>query len=331
MKRSLFIAAIAVTATGISCNREKLCVPDSQLPETRTTVTFSLTGDAGIQTKAALSTSNEAKVNTVQIFAFKSDGLLDAYTSSTQSSGIQMQCSTGEKDFVAIVNAPDLSSVSGRDDLMKSATKLSDNSLTGFVMSGSVTATVSASANIEIPVKRIVARIGIGSITAEFKSSAYAAMDFIITRIYVINVAGNTDYEVTASPSDWYNKLKYEKSDLDAMLYDDITDTKVTKDKPYTTADYFYVYPNPTASDTQTKPFSARFTRLVIETTLGGTTYYYPISIGNIERNKTYTVSSLKVTRPGSTDPDIPVSSEDCTFSIRIEPWESGSDIDITI
>ena len=69
------------------------------------------------------------------------------------------------------------------------------------------------------------------------------------------------------------------------------------------------------------------FTRLVIEGTVDGNVYYWPININRadgqkgIARNCRY-VFDVKLRRLGHTDPDIPVEIEDAQITMEVEPWE---------
>ena len=62
-------------------------------------------------------------------------------------------------------------------------------------------------------------------------------------------------------------------------------------------------------------------TRIVIETTLGTSKYYYPINLPEMADNKSYEIEEVVLTRPGSDNPDEPVSFADATFSINVIDW----------
>ena len=328
MRKTLFFAAVAAIVLGTSCEREVLTVtPEDTTSKEKVKVTVNLSGDVASAscTRANLSVKNESRINNVQLFAFESNGSLDTYViSNSASTGIEMQCSTGEKDFVAIVNAPSLSHISTKSELWAANTKFSENTPTNFVMTGSTTADPS-SASVNIPVKRIVARINIKNFKPKFSSPAHAAMAFHLMRVYVINVAGNTNYEVTAAPTEWYNQLAYSENVTDSLTTSASYYTPMRNGESYTRDEYLYVYPNPTVEDSQELTFSSRHTRLVVETKLNGATYYYPITIGGIQRNKTYSINEFIMTRPGSKSPDIPVTTVECPFTVTAEDWEEGS------
>lgn len=333
MKRqtiSMVMAAIAITAGAVSCNKKE-AMPAAENAGEKTEMTVNV--DCGQFTKAGIVAENEKKVNNVQIFVFRKDGELDAYASSETSSGIKISCTTGEKDIVAIVNAPDLKSYSTRTDLLTAKSLLADNSLENFVMTGEKTdQPISAEEVVTIEVKRLVARVAVNMITPNFTSPAYRDMEFKVVRIYAVNVVGDLCYGGSSEPTLWHNQMKYTAGETDALIYDDIEDTAMTPAKPYSGSRAFYVYPNRTETDSQSNTFGPRYTRLVIETTLGGKTYYYPVSIKGIESNKTYNITDLTITRPGSLSPDVPVTAYECTFGITVvEEWQEGADFEYEI
>ena len=296
-KTILMVASAAILAGAVSCNKT-----DSPAQTEGTPAELTLNISNGAFTKAAINEENENKVNNVQIFVFRKDGELDAYATSTQKNDIKVSCTTGPKDVYALVNAPDGSKISKKSELEATTSKLSDNSLTNFVMIGSKPIDMTPSVNETIMV------------------------------IYVVNAAGDVNYKLEKNaPTTWFNKMAYTTSDVDALLYADASSTKITEETPYDTPTSFYTYPNSTQTDSQAEEFSARFTRVVVETTLGGKTYYYPVSIENIESNKYYNIKNLTITRPGSLSPDTPVSSLECTVSIEVKEWGQGMEKDFTI
>lgn len=331
MKKSFVMAAAAVSmaAFAISCNKSE--VASENITDGKTAEISVRVSSSAFTGKAVLSEDNERKINNVQVFVFRTNGALDAYTSSDTKSGIKLSCTTGSKIVKAVVNAPDLSSISKMEDLQNSITSLTDNSLTNFVMTGSEDLDVKTDQSLTINVSRITARLAIEKVSVNFTSQAYRNMDMKIHRIYAVNVAGNTSYDLSAAPTVWHNQKALHTSNLDAMLIDDVADVKVTEEQPYTTGSYFYVYPNKVSEEPQDEAASARPTRIVVETILGETTYYYPITIGNIAANTKYTISNLTITRPGSLDPDIPVTSKECSFTISVNNWNEGPTENVTI
>ena len=77
----------------------------------------------------------------------------------------------------------------------------------------------------------------------------------------------------------------------------------------------------------------ARATLLVLEASIkypsGWTKYYYPVQLGAgpLLSNKQYRVN-LTIHRPGSLDPNHPVTFDDVTPVITVSDWESGDRYD---
>lgn len=86
---------------------------------------------------------------------------------------------------------------------------------------------------------------------------------------------------------------------------------------------YLYTYPNGAEQATEDGQ-SDLTTKLIIETELQGTTYYYPISLGYTQPNYAYTVNDVRITRLGSTDPNLPVTTAQCSFTVQVSDWDTG-------
>ena len=308
MKKSIFAFAAALAAL-VACNKNDVAPMQPQYQESL--VPCELTVDiCGAMTRAtAVSADNEAKVNNLQIFVFRGDDL-DAYASVDNAQELTLSCTAGERVVYALVNAPDYSAVPGKAALLAKVSELSANSLSNFEMVGSKSVTLPQSEKVSIDVNRIASRVVLKKITRSFASEALQALDFKVDAIYLINVAGNTSYDLSAAPAKWYNVAE-NKDELASLLYD-APASLIVNGQSYSTAHTFYAYPNNLASNT---------TRLVIETTLGETKYYYPINLPEMAANKSYEIEEVKITRPGSDNPDEPVSFADATFSINVIDW----------
>jgi uncharacterized membrane protein len=309
MKKSIFAFAAALAAL-VACTKNE-ATPMQPQNEPETLYPCELTvGICGAMTKAtAVTTENEAKVNNLQIFVFRGDDL-DAYASVDNAKEITLSCTAGEREVYALVNAPDYSAVPGKAALLAKVSELSANSLTNFEMVGSKSVTLPQASTVSIDVNRIASRVVLKKITRNFTSAALQALDFSVDAIYLINVAGNTSYDLTKAPAAWYNVAK-NNNELASLLYD-APASAVANGQSYTPVHTFYGYPN---------DLSVNTTRLVIETTLGTTKYYYPINLPAMESNKSYEIEEVTITRPGSDDPDEPVSFADASFSINVIDW----------
>ena len=308
MKKSIFAFAAALAAL-VACNKNEATPmqPQDQEPLIPCELTV---GICGAMTKAtAVAADNEAKVNRLQVFVFRGDDL-DAYASVENAKELTLSCTAGERVVYALVNAPDYSTVPGKAALLAKVSELEANTLTNFEMVGSKTVTLPQSEKVSIDVNRIASRVVLKKITRNFTSAALQALDFTVDAIYLVNVAGNTSYDLTAAPAAWYNVAE-NKNELANLLYD-APAAPIVNGQSYPTAHTFYAYPNDLAVNT---------TRIVIETTLGETKYYYPINLPAMDSNKSYEIEEVKITRPGSDNPDEPVSFADATFSINVIDW----------
>ncbi len=327
MKKSIYLIAVLTLLLANACSKDDTSqeiVPPFNTKRVALNVGLDGLGNYNLTTKALSASANEITVASLQIFVFKTDGSLDAYGTGTTSS-LSLSATTGSRDIYAIVNAPNLNTIRTKSALLAATSNLTDD-LTNFVMTGSKLAQpISAATSISIAVNRLVARVSIDKITNRMTSPQYQSDAFVVTKVYVINVAGANNYGITSLGSTWFNQMKYVSGAANAILYDAVTSGSIAYNASLSASHYFYVYPNNTATDTQSIIWSPRFTRLVVEATLGGKTYYYPISIPSIQPNKTYTVSELTITRPGSDSPDIPVSSATCTFSIAVTDWTAAT------
>ena len=308
MKKSIFAFAAALAAL-VACNKNDVAPMQPQNQESLVPCELTV-GICGAMTKAtAVSADNEAKVNNLQVFVFRGDDL-DAYASVDNAQELTLSCTAGDRVVYALVNAPDYSAVPGKAALLAKVSELSANSLSNFEMVGSKSVTLPQSEKVSIDVNRIASRVVLKKITRSFTSEALQTLNFKVDAIYLINVAGNTSYDLSAAPAKWYNVAE-NKDELASLLYD-APASLITNGQSYSTAHTFYAYPNDLATNT---------TRLVIETTLGETKYYYPINLPEMAANKSYEIEEVKITRPGSDNPDEPVSFADATFSINVIDW----------
>lgn len=331
MKRKKFeknriVPACAFLAAAVSC---EMVSPDRTAEVDREKIRVEVSIPQGA-TKMT-SPGNEGLVNDFQVFVFREDGTLDAYTSGTGNTAT-VDCTSGPKDFVAVVNAPDLADVASRQELMSSRSMMADNSATAFVMAGSSVKDISeADPKVYIDVKRLAARVSVKKITNAMTAPAYSNAEIVLKRIFLANVAGDVPYSGTGTPSGWLNKYGLD-TELPELLSSGDLDDPIQNGTSYDTVHYFYCYPNGTEEDSVTSTvWSPRYTRLVIEVEILGKGYYYPVSIPGIESNHTYDIKELKITRIGSSSPDVPVESGAFSIEISVSPWAPGSDTEVII
>lgn len=352
MKKTLLLMA-AIAAMVCSCDKDSDCIPCQEKNQIEATLKVNLGFEDDMQTKAtAYITAQpyETAINDVQVLVFDSSGALNAYVDAdTKTSGINIKTTTGSKTICAIVNGPDLSSVTTIPELNAKTIDLGDNSITstaGFVMAGSASCNVTTSSqNVNVTVRRFVSRVALQKVNNALPAS-YGAMT--INNVTLINVVGNQNLAGAATASTWYNKMgRKDGSTTSSHIIDGSTylashptltfksvESSVANGVSHTpsTPYLFYTFPNSTITDVcgWVSPFTARKTRLVVAATISGKKYYYPVVIDTPIRNYAYTVE-LTITGLGSTDPDKPVSKGAINASVTVEGWATGSIYDETI
>lgn len=314
MKNELLVMAVlassAVLAGCSDNNAEAAFVTEDNVALT-VTISDALTRISGVP-------SGEDSVSDLQILVFDSKGTLETYKHGTGNS-ISLTCTSGEKHIAAFVNYGRQVSVGNIGGLTAVTTDLADNQTGNLVMAGEKSVVLTASGNVDVSVKRVAARIGISRIENAMMLDQHRKMSFEVKAVYLVNVAGDKMFFSESEPGSWYNKTTVEEG-TPSFLYDAVEDGLVASGNAYTGAHYFYSYPNHTEHDVSGGEWCARKTRLVVEASLDGTTYYYPLTLDDVESNTAYSYE-LKITRPGSLSPDVPVDDAVAGVTVKVEDW----------
>lgn len=318
MKHKIFFATSFIAAVfTVSCSKEQTEPADnvSGSINDRTELTVGIS--RSLTKSSTITDDDEIKVNTLQVFVFRDDAL-DAYASAENVSEVTLSCTNGERTVYALVNTPDMSHISSKTALLSAKTSLSNYPEYGFEMIGSKDVILPQSTTVTINVTRIVSRIVLKQVTRNFTSPALADQELKIDEIYLLNVAGDTNYGLTNAPESWHNPKEYDGT-LPELTHDN-SEANISNGD-YCPLNYrYYAYPNDSEDSTEDE-WCPRRTRLVLKTTLGGQVYYYPITLPELEPNKSYEIENLTITRPGSDNPDKPVTFQDATFDINVLPW----------
>lgn len=358
-KNILFLAAVLLTGFA-ACNKNTLsdsaAVPGSG--ECILTARFDLPS-----TKVASQTlTNEKAIQNVQIFVFRAgeggdagmleiaasagfDQALDVTTGTYN--GITVKCSTGQREVWAVVNdAKDhtagADAVQTKAEFLALTHELESSTPTKLLMIGrsnpdsqnpAITLTEGA-VQVSIPVHRLAASVVLESVVNDFSSPAYQKAEiFRLEAAYLLDVPGRINFGETSEPSAlpaemWYARLAAETANpRAAILYDNLSQEMLNYGQTHSVKHTFYAYPN-NCSPSEDAVFSPRATVLVLEASIkyasGWMKYYYPVTLqGGLLSNKQYHVN-LTVHRPGSTDPNKPVTFNDLTPTITVSDWDGG-------
>ena len=324
-----------VAIASLACSKEN---PSEQAAQKTQMATLEVNVFDGITTRAT--SVNDANIGTaerdIQVLVFNSEGDLLAYGANEDSSTkVSLSIPTGTVECYAVVNSyDDLSVIATKTVFLKHISHLKDNDPTRMEMLGSVTKSVVAGENsVSIAVKRFASKVQIDKITPAFTAPAHRAMEFKLTGIYLINVNGTCPYTMVptaaSESTSWYNKRKYVSGDCNHLITDKfsthvIMQTSAGEVTPYSTPHYLYCYPNPVTTDVSTTTWSERISRLVVETMLGGTTYYYSVNIPTPQCNTVYQITNMKITGIGTDTPDAVVQKGSLSVSLTVTDWSTG-------
>lgn len=338
----IFGAAVGMLAALASCNKqETVSSPAAQQLKGKAELTVTVRGNVSGSKATVADTENEAKINGLQVFVFNEDAL-DMYgVDNTGADHLTIAVTKGSRSVYALVNAPDLSAVAYKSELLASVSKLTDNADAGnsFVMIGDKDVVIADATPVSINVKRIAARIKLDKLTRNFTNSQLAGLaadQFKIVRYYVTESAGDINYGLTSSyaPTIWHSSSLNDPKAIESsrnLLCHSIGLASLAEDSSYETAHSFYVYPNPAADATVAEPAPANPTRLVVELEIKGQKYAYPIPMPVIESNKSYEIRNLVITRLGNTTngddildegEDVPIEILDVQFEVVVLDWD---------
>lgn len=328
----LILLGSVLLGTAVSCSKTG---SPADIPAQKIRIVVDVEGSGAPGTRVtgvtSNSTSSEAKVNSLQIFVFNGEQL-DGYGSSSGSLTATASCTAGTRDIWAVVNAPALTSVSSKSQLLATVSNLAAE-ISNFQMIGSKSETLQKDGNVKITVDRLAARVVLKGIKNALTNSAQAA-SFKVLSVYLTNVAGDVDFGHSSSytVSKWYNRRGYQSANnLGSFTYDAVNKT-IASGASDTDAHYFYSMPNANAAAVG-GPWTPRAARLVIKAEIAGVVYDYPITLPALESNKSYEISLVTITRLGNpddgnepdNDDDIdeekPVVGFDQGFEITVNPW----------
>lgn len=345
----MFVAAALFTL--VSCNKEQVSSEDSML---------TINWEAAGATKGAPE-GNEGTINTLWVYVFDANGMLDISHECTAAEVTARSCSfsvkTGNKTIYAIANlsgshlsdANNCTTLSGLQGVVIS---LSDNSSSSFVMVGHNTKnhqTSTAGDPVALSMEHPIAKVRLGSVTNSLPGP-YGAMT--VKQVFLCNVVGNQNVAFNADPSEWLNKSGTDGDGSDkaatigqgghtaavaALTFHSLSQA-ISISSSFTFNRLMYAMPNANNGDINgyNTTFSPTATVMMVVVSIQGVDYYYPISlrsVGTLAANTEYTVN-LTVKGLGNTLSDGPfnkIVKESLTASISVADWVGGATYTETI
>lgn len=349
MKRIILFAA-----TGLMCLAACTELNGLQaLPEDGILIVAVQSG-GGTATKADIApVGNDAAINDIQLFLFSQDGSLyrREILSAQETTKSLDRVKAGSYDLVAVANAPELSAINRKSELEAAEINLGLNDPEkGFLMVGqtasSVTVTGGAASPVraDITVRRHVGRVRLTSVQNEIPQ-AYGSLK--VEYAFLENGFGSWNYGGTGDPTVYVNyagrkagrntsadPADFIRSAADAD-YATLTFHALARTVARGASETFNVpfYSLPNKHTAATDHFTGATSddacaRLVLKASYGEDdtqSWFYPVTIENLERNKTYDVSFL-IRGPGSSDPNHKVDNGNLEVVITVEPWGDGGD-----
>lgn len=199
------------------------------------------------------------------------------------------------------------------------------------VMSGEIHITAEASNRLVLPISQLFSIVSFESIRCDFQGKPYSGATLEDVRVFLTNV--RREYGVldtlAAGGASWLNLGGLSDGDMASLkcpgLVCSAIPGSIGEDVVHPGIE-LKCYPNASERETMGSPY----TRLVIEGTLRGRKYYYPIDINRsgpdsggegLRRNVRYAVNVV-ITRTGTDAPDIPVTSDVVSSIVKVMPWE---------
>lgn len=283
----------------------------------------------------------DTNVDTLDIFVFKNSDRYptDTYKHLTSEdipylTDIPIRTTVGKKIICVIANShisdSELKDIKDYNSFKSLVTDLKNENVNNWSMYGEKECELEANTEVSISLTRFVAKISLSQLNINFENTPYQNSDCTV-KAYLTNVIGqkiiwdgdNTDKVLI------YNKEKNDNSTINFHNESIIKEDLMLINNKLKETHYFFCYENTIEKENS----NLEYTRLVIELSLDGHTYYYPININQInygyqqeydhhgiQRNTEYDIK-LTIEHPGSSDPNVPITTNDYHFDIIVTPW----------
>ena len=339
MRKTFILASLALVAL-FSCKKEET---RSDIPVEAEQSVLSFTIGKALATKAeTASTTAEETMKQLHVFVFNNESTsvaykqLEAYAYYTPNATSQagtVTVSRGEKKVVFVANLPAsyANGIRTLDNYNATSWEFSQNATSrdAFVMRASQDVNVNAASKDlgSIGMKRIVSRVQV----KEVKNSLPVSFGAItLNGIYLHNVTrvlGNTTW---AAASYWRSGPAETRSadiaTVNALVNQSATGSIANTASWNEPAGGYFLYGFPNNAPEAGSELATDFvTKLVVDVTVNGVTYYYPLGIRSMGENIAYLVNRIELKRLGSTDPDHYVSTATISVTVTVLDWTNGN------
>ena len=285
----------------LSCQKASLETPDSN------------------KTQIYIHKTAKTTAGTLDLFFFNNDplGTLDAYQRFDVLSGgvVEGASRTGDKLVAGILNLPgDIWSWSDINTFQRLSERISDlteDQPAAPVMTGICRICAGRDRRCDLDLKPLMTRVTLHSLCCDFHARPYRDAVLEDVEVYLVNVNRTVsifDDGAATLPATWLN-MGGRETEQGVFRLGSVSETMFPEVA-------MYCYPNCAAEETLGRPL----TRLVIEGTLQGERYYYPVNLPAVGRNEDI-VLDITITRTGTSDPDSPAETGSILCGMTVLPW----------
>ena len=278
----------------------------------------------------------EENVGMIDLFTFYNEGhkKLDSYQriAEISSGNIELASRQGERVLFGCANIHRekdwWANVNSIEAVCEAYSELEDESRETPVMTGMTVFDAGGKSVAELCLKILVSEIRVRSIRTDFRGMTYEGMPLTDVSVYLTNVNASCPLlpEEGMKPVRIINLEGLNQSDVEKMKHPDMlfrqVEREITDEIAYTDI-RLRCYPN----TCETESIGSPFTRLVIEGTLDGNRYFWPVEVGRhdaegcgIERNRLY-IYDITISGKGSEHPEICADRESFTARLRVLEW----------
>lgn len=343
------LPALALLGAILSCSKNA-SIPALPGESGAVTQDITRTGTLFVQvengTKASVAPEAEKAVHSLQVFVFNAATGKRETDKFVEASSLQITAPLGEKHIWAVVNHERFLDMPTEEKLRETVSDLSDNyagNALSLVMAGSKTVNVEQKdMPLEVNVTRLTSRISLKNVTVKLDDTYLKGCTFTIKDIYLKNVAGDTNFSLEKTgtewnikdPTVWYNKMKLEDApEVNPLILDRNLSIACPEGQAKLIDKVWYTYPNPSQGDSNSASWSARKTRLVIHAEIvgyggsGAIQSYYTFTLPVLKRNFSYEISNITFTMLGKdNDNDDSVTDTGvAAITLKVAEWDSGT------
>ncbi len=300
-------------------------------------------GPMSVKSLSVNQTDEEKAISNIQVFAFCEDGNLAGYAKNESGSDVTLRIAKqpGTVELFALANVDlnslDLSTIRNRSELSNTYINANSSAPGRFMMSGSYDYTSESPNALTINLYRYLVRVSVEKIN---KTEHMKTQDIVLQGIYLINVCDKMSLDGTIVSDDVNNWKNFKLFGEDAYdVHKWRGEHQMNRSYPSNLTSMvvdrqMYCLPNPTLQKNDRNDASAnpRVTRLVIECTINGVTYYYPINVlddrdsedSALSRNKHVYFKTITISGLGSSSPDVLPEFVNLSYEFVVKDWDSS-------